>query len=103
MSTRTFERPENPKHVQGDGAGFGRLRAAQRLRQHFAKMCKFSAAQTIYIDEVRDYAGVKIVFYRAQSDGQSEQARVAVMKFYPIDDSEGVWRKEHDIIANINN
>lgn len=87
---------ENPKVLQGDGAGFGRLRAAQKMRVDFAAICKSThPSAEIYIDQIRDYAGSQIVFYRAKSR-TIETARVAVFK-----QVNGTWSKENDIIAAI--
>lgn len=89
-----MSRHENPKHSQGDGAGFGRLRAAQKMRSDFAAICKRTHPSCeIYIDQIREYAGAQIVFYRA-SHSQFEHARVAV--FTKVGNE---WRKENDIIA----
>jgi hypothetical protein len=87
---------ENPKHKQADGAGFGRLRAAQQMRAEFADICsRTHPSCTLCIDKVHEYAGVQIVFYRAaHNSGAFEHARVAVFSGRP-----GAWRKESDMIA----
>lgn len=88
---------ENPKHSQADGAGFGRLRAEQAKRTEFTRLCQQSHPScVIHVDQVREYAGVQIAFYRVVSTGQFayEHARVAV--FQKIG---GKWSKESDIIA----
>jgi hypothetical protein len=89
---------ENIFHKSADGAGFSRLRAAQRQREEFATICKRTHPSCeIYIDQVREYAGVQVVFYRAAYTGpgtQFEHARIAVFSGKP-----GTWRKESDIIA----
>lgn len=96
MSTRH----ENPKHSQADGAGFGRLRAEQAKREEFAAICKRTHPScAIYIDQIREYAGVQVAFYRAtfktpEGNTTFEHARVAVFSGKP-----GAWRKENDIIA----
>jgi hypothetical protein len=96
--TKRNPEAENPKHKQGDGAGFGRLRAAQALRERISdKLRKNSTGfAEIYIDQIREYAGAHIVFYRAINIGQFayEQARVAVA----IDNGREI-RITHDIIA----
>jgi hypothetical protein len=89
-----MSRHENPKHSQGDGAGFARLRTAQQMRAEFADICKRTHPSCeIYIDQIREYAGVQIVFYRAARP-EFEHARVAV--FTKVGNG---WRKENDIIA----
>lgn len=86
----------NPKSGQGDGAGFGRLRKAQAERDEFKRICQMSHPSCeIYVDQVREYAGSTIVFYRALCVGRFEQARIAVFKF------NSKWVKENDIIAAI--
>jgi len=94
-------RQENPKHSQADGAGFKRLRAAQEQRNEFAAICKRTHPNCdIYIDQVREYAGVQIVFYRATYKEGFEHARVAVFSWVnPTGIKPGQWRKENDIIA----
>lgn len=86
----------NPKNGQGDGAGFGRLRAAQQMRTEFLDICaRTHPSCTLYIDKVHEYAGVQIVFYRSVHNGGGfEHARVAVFSGKP-----GAWRKESDMIA----
>lgn len=56
----------NPKSGQGDGAGFGRLRAAQAMRHNFTVLLnsRNPSADGLYIDQIREYAGVQVVFYR---------------------------------------
>lgn len=97
------KRHENPKHVQGDGAGFGRLRAAQRLRETFTDIIKRTHPScAIYVDQVREYAGVQIVFYRAEykESVPFEHARIAVFEWKnPSSTRPGHWVKENDIIA----
>jgi hypothetical protein len=95
----------NPKSGQGDGAGFGRLRAAQQLRETFAEnLRRTHPSCLIYIDQVREYAGAQVVFYRAKSTAKSsmsqfEYARVAIFK-WRHESNGGEWRKESDMIAN---
>jgi len=90
-------RQENPHHKQSDGAGFNRLRAEQEKRVEFTRLCQQSHPScAIHIDQVREYAGVQIAFYRVVSTGQFkfEHARIAVFKF-----GGSKWIKETDIIA----
>lgn len=91
----------NPKGGQGDGAGFNRLRAEQNKRTEFAAICKRTHPSCeIYVDQIREYAGVQIVFYRAAYPGNFEHARVAVFKWNnPSASKAGHWSKENDIIA----
>lgn len=70
----------NPKSGQGDGAGFGRLRAAQAMRQNFATLLRSANnGAGVYIDQIREYAGSQIVFYRVTRDNR-EDAYCAVFK-----------------------
>ena len=86
--------PENPKHKVSDGSAFGRLRAAQKLRQHVENILNVShPSASIFVDQIREYAGVQIAFYRAISSSY-EHARVAV-----FEQSDRGWRKANDIIA----
>lgn len=96
-------RHENPKHSQGDGAGFGRLRSAQKQRATFAELCRRThPSGEIYIDQIREYAGAQIVFYRVQNPKLPEQARCACFKWAnPTATTNGEWRKENDIIIAI--
>jgi hypothetical protein len=88
-------RIENPKHVQGDGAGFGRLRAQQKMREDFASICsRTHPSCNIHIDQIREYAGVQVVFYRSIRPGQFEHARVAVFSR-----QKSGWCKDSDMIA----
>jgi hypothetical protein len=91
-------RQENPKHKQGDGAGFGRLRAEQTKRSIFQQLLYRShPSGGVHIDQVREYAGVQVCFYRHRMPGAAcEQARIAV--FEPSDNAER-WNKVNDIIA----
>lgn len=98
----------NPKNGQGDGAGFNRLRKAQKEREQFAYIIKGTHPSCdIYIDQVREYAGVQIVFYRAayepkanQTGAPFEHARVAVFEWRnPTATKPGRWDKTNDIIA----
>ena len=85
----------NPKSGQGDGAGFNRLRAAQAMRQNFTTMLRASHPScSVYIDQIREYAGSQIVFYRAESE-RFEHARCAV--FTP--NEHGGHTKSNDIIV----
>lgn len=101
MSTRH----ENPKHSQADGAGFNRLRAAQKQREEFASICQRSHPSCdVYIDQVREYAGAQVVFYRAchKSSGMVafEHARIAVFKWVAMTSTRAAhWSKDSDIIA----
>jgi hypothetical protein len=94
-------RHENPKHVQGDGAGFNRLRAAQKMRETFAAICQRShPSSTIYVDQVREYAGAQVVFYRVTDPELPEQARIALFQWVnPTATKGGEWHKQNDIIA----
>lgn len=93
MSKRN-DQVENPKHKQGDGAGFGRLRAEQAKRVAFHDLIRRShPTGTIYIDQVREYAGVQVAFYRVSAAGY-EVARIAV-----FNNKGGEWVKDNDIIA----
>ena len=88
---------ENPKHKQGDGAGFGRLRAEQVRRSLFHDLIKRShPSAEIYIDKVYEYAGSQIAFYRL-SQMHFEQARCATFI-----QTNGNWSKDNDIIIAIN-
>ena len=88
--------PENPKHKQGDGAGFGRLRAEQEKRTVFlAMIARVHPHGNLYIDQVREYAGTQIAFYRRTVETW-EEARVAVFVWHVA----GRWILSHDIIAN---
>jgi len=85
----------NPKSGQGDGAGFNRLRAAQAMRLSFTTLIQASHPSAgIYIDQIREYAGAQIVFYRA-THGKFEHARCAV--FTP--NEHGGYTKSNDIIV----
>lgn len=84
---------DNPKHRQADGAGFGRLRAAQALRMQFAALLKTPLSDA-YIDQIREYCGTQVVFYRRMRE-TSEQARVAV--FIPSDN--GGYTLSHNMIV----
>lgn len=84
----------NPKSGQGDGAGFGRLRAAQAMRSQFGALLNATHGREVYIDQIREYAGSQIVFYRVQYD-KYEQARCAV--FTP--NERGGFTKSNDIIV----
>ena len=87
-------RQENPKHKQGDGAGFGRLRAEQHKRQAMMHVLRRSTAVgEMYIDKVHDYAGVQVVFYRHITE-RYQTARVAIFTI-----KDGAWVKDNDIIA----
>ena len=92
---------ENPKHKQGDGAGFGRLRAEQAKRETFAAICGRSHPSCkIHIDKIYEYAGTQIAFYRAVREQTFEHARVAVFIWNnPSAIRAGYWSKENDIIA----
>lgn len=73
----------NPKSGQGDGAGFGRLRAAQKQRADFHhKLSQRNLDASVYIDQIREYAGACVVFYRIECDS-FEEARVAA--FQPVE------------------
>jgi hypothetical protein len=86
----------NPKAGQGDGAGFGRLRAAQAMRAAFmVEIERTHPSCAIFIDKVHEYAGVQICMYRTKSK-TFEHARVAVFQH-----ADGRWHKCNDIIANI--
>jgi hypothetical protein len=87
-------RQENPKHKQGDGAGFGRLRAEQHRRAAFQHLIRRShPSGEIYIDQVREYAGVQVVFFRHTTTA-FQHARVAIFEHH-----DGAWSKTNDIIA----
>jgi hypothetical protein len=87
---------ENPKHKTGDGAGFGRLRAEQAKRDTFKALIERShPMRNVYIDQIRDYCGAQVVFYR-RGDTKAEVACIAVFQT-----TNGVWVKEQDIIAAI--
>ena len=89
-------RQENQKHKQGDGAGFGRLRAEQAKRADFLRIiARMHPHGNLYVDQVREYAGSQIVFYRRTVETW-EEARVAV--FLPCQ-TRG-WIMSNDIIAN---
>ncbi len=86
--------PENPKHKVSDGCAFGRLRAAQKLRETIEHILNVAHPSSgIFVDQVREYAGAQIVFYRAIASSY-EHARVAVFEH-----GEHGWRKLNDIIA----
>ena len=69
---------ENPKHKQGDGAGFNRLRAAQSMRTNFTTLIRsLHPMGGVYIDQIREYAGQQVVFYRRTVE-ESEYACIAV-------------------------
>jgi hypothetical protein len=86
----------NPKSGTGDGAGFNRLRAAQALRMQFTALIQASHPSAgIYIDQVREYAGAQIVFYRAATE-RYEYARCAI--FTPNRD--GGYTKSSDSIVS---
>lgn len=92
---------DNPKHRQADGAGFGRLRAAQVMRAEFAEICgRTHPSCEIYIDQIREYAGVQVVFYRATRPQSFEHARIAIFSWAnPTATQKAHWRKESDMIA----
>lgn len=69
----------NPKSGQGDGAGFGRLRAAENQRAEFHGELSRRHKSNVYIDQVREYAGICVVFYRIDCV-TFEEARVAAFK-----------------------
>lgn len=91
---------ENPKHRQGDGAGFGRLRAEQAKRAAFHHLIRKShPIAEIYIDQIREYAGVQVAFFRTTLPGPSrleQTARIAV-----FENRDGMWVKTNDIIAAV--
>jgi len=92
MSARSIE---NPKHKQGDGAGFGRLCAEQAKRQAMMHVLRRSTASgEMYIDQIREYAGIQVVFYRHITE-RFQTARIAIFEL-----KDGTWVKENDIIAN---
>lgn len=85
---------ENPKAGQGDGAGFNRLRAAQALRHNFAVLLKsLHPGSTVYIDQIREYAGQQVVFYRRTIE-EGEGACIAVF----VANRRGGYTLENDII-----
>lgn len=94
-------RTENPKHKQADGAGFGRLRAAQAMRATFAEICsRTHPSCEIYVDKIHEYAGVQVVFYRAIRAQTFEHARVAIFSWVNITATQPAhWRKDSDMIA----
>lgn len=70
----------NPKNGQGDGAGFNRLRAAQAMRLAFTALLHAKhPLGAMYIDQIREYAGSQIVFYRRTVE-EDEIACVAVFE-----------------------
>lgn len=86
----------NPKNGQGDGAGFRRLQAAQTMRMNFqALLAHKHPTCTVYIDQIREYAGAQIVFFRATPDSFEQEARCAV--FAP---SEHGYVLTNDVIVN---
>lgn len=91
----------NPKSGQGDGAGFGRLRAAQAMRAQFAEICgRTHPSCQIYVDKIHEYAGVQVVLYRATRPGSFEHARVAVFSWVnQTATRNGHWQKDSDMIA----
>ena len=94
MSTKNPQ-AENIFHKSADGAGFNRLRTAQAQRELFTAICQRShPSANIYIDQVREYAGVQVVFYRAIHE-RFEHARVAI-----FEKKGSAWSKVNDIIAS---
>lgn len=92
--TKTNPEAENIFHKSADGAGFNRLRTAQAQRELFAAICQKShPSAKIYIDQVREYAGVQVVFYRAIHE-RFEHARIAI-----FEKTGSAWRNVNDIIA----
>jgi hypothetical protein len=90
-------RAENPKHKQGDGAGFGRLRAEQNKRVEFlAIIHRAHPLGNVYVDQVREYAGAQIVFYRRTVETW-EEARVGA---FLQDVASGRWIMHSDTIVN---
>jgi hypothetical protein len=90
-------RHENPKHKQGDGAGFGRLRAEQEKRTTVIRMLvRAHPDGSVYVDQIREYAGAQIVFFRHTLNGTC-YARVAVARVA----ANGNHYIENDIIAII--
>ena len=91
---------ENPKHKTGDGAGFGRLRAEQQKRTTITRMLERQhPIGAVYVDQIREYAGAQIAFYRhTMTDGAGSlmEARVAVFRTA----ANGNYWIENDIIAN---
>lgn len=87
---------ENPKHKTGDGAGFGRLRAEQNKRHDFLTIiARAHPLGNVYVDQVREYAGAQIAFYRREVETW-EEARVAI--FLPCP-TRG-WIMHSDVVAN---
>jgi hypothetical protein len=89
----------NPKSGQGDGAGFNRLRAEQARRHNFTSLlnAKHPSADGLYIDQIREYAGAQIVFYRYDIN-RTQHAAVATFR---EDDTLGSNILTNDIIVNM--
>jgi hypothetical protein len=86
----------NPKSGQGDGAGFNRLRAAQAMRMNFQALLSSVHDSGVYVDQIREYAGAQIVFFRVNADSfGAEEAHCAV--FSP---SEHGYVLSSDVIVN---
>ena len=93
---------ENPKHKTGDGAGFGRLRAEQQKRTTITRMLERQhPIGAVYVDQIREYAGAQIVFFRTtmpdgSGRGLNHTARVAVFRVA----TNGNYWIDNDVIAN---
>lgn len=85
----------NPKNGQGDGAGFNRLRAAQAQRAQFTALIRaLHPLGGVYIDQIREYAGQQVVFYRRTVE-TTEQARIAIF----IVNRSGGHTLENDVLV----